>query len=323
MEQIKNILRRIPFVLTIWRVYQTVKFVRQGNLLKLYDFPSVSAWLNKLTDSQKYFSLVFKLGETWIVLKNGLQFKYTNKFNSVSAIIVSHGSFEEVELDVVSANLSDNSVFFDIGANVGFYSLSIAHEIKGVEIHAFEPLPDTVLDFKDNMSRNELDHKIILNQIAVGNTDELVYITSDYHSSNYITDSKSTQNKIEVECTKVDSYVRDNSIQRIDFIKIDVEGKEFSVLRGGEESLKRFRPIVLVEILEVPSNFFDRKTEGFRETINFMLNLGYKYYVIDDNNNLVYMDRIKEAIFSRSYHNYLFYYNKVNVSMCRNQAVAL
>jgi len=249
------------------------------------------------------------------VLENGLQLKYTNKFNSVSAVIVSHGSFEELELNLVSANLPDSSVFFDIGANVGLYSLSIAHQGRGVEIHAFEPVPDTVLDFKDNLSRNGLDDRIILNQLAVADADGLVYITSDYHSSNYLTDPESTQNKLEVRCTKVDTYVRDKCIQRIDFLKVDVEGKELSVLKGAEESLKRFRPIVLAEIFESPSDFFDRKTEDFREIINFMLNLGYKYYVIDDKNILVHLDRIEEAVFSRSYHNYLFYYNKVNVNV--------
>jgi len=280
-----------------------------------YDFPSVSGWLNRLTGSRKSFSLLFEEGETWIVLNKGLQLKYTNEFNSVSGIIVSHGSYEQVETELVCANLSDDSVFFDIGANVGFYSLSVAHQIKGVEIHAFEPVPDTVLDFKDNLSRNGLDDSVILNQLAVGDTDGLVYITSDYHCSNYLTDSESTQNKIEARCTRVDSYVRDNFIHRVDLIKIDVEGKEFSVLSGSEECLKSFRPIVLVELIETASAFFDRKIEQFKEAIDLMVGLGYEYYVVDDNNSLVHMDRIEEAFFSRSYHNYLFYYDKVNVNV--------
>lgn len=287
-----------------------------------YDFPSVSGWLNKLTGSRKSFSLLFEQGETWIVLNNGLQLKYTNEFNSVSGIIVSHGSYEQVETELVCANLSDDSVFFDIGANVGLYSLSVAYRIRGVRIHAFEPVPDTLLGFKDNLSRNGLDGRVILNQLAVGETEGQVYITSDHDCSNYLIHSDSDENKIEVGCTRLDKYVRDNSIQRVDVVKIDVEGREFSVLRGAEESLKRFRPIVIVELLEAPSDFFDRKVEPFRETINLMVSLGYEYYVIDDKNDLVHMRRMQEAFFSKSYHNYLFYHGKVNVDVSQDELLA-
>lgn len=287
-----------------------------------YDFPSVSAWLNKLTASRKSLCLLFERGETWLVLDNGLQLKYTNKLNSVSAIMLSHGRYEALEIELVCANLSDDSVFFDIGANVGLYSLSVAYRIRRVGIHAFEPVPDTVLGFRDNLSRNGLDGRVILNQLAVGETDGQVYITSDHHSSNYLIHSDSDEKKIEVGCTSLDKYVRDNSIQRVDVMKVDVEGREFSVLKGAVDSLERFRPIVIVELMETPSDFFDRKVEPFRETINLMVSLDYEYYVIDDKNDLVHMRRMQEAFFSKSYHNYLFYHGKVNVDVSQDDLLA-
>lgn len=304
MSNVKNILARLKCMI-----------IRpQVGARDNYDFPSVSKWLNSLTIKQCSFSLLFEHGQTWIVLESGVQVKYVDQYNSITNILITKGRYEEKELALVCRNLSTGAVFFDVGANVGVYSLSVAWTFDTVEIHAFEPVPEIICEFKDNLSRNHIDSsKITINPLAVGDVDGWVFITTDYHSSNYITDSHSEQKRIRVRCTTLDNYVKEKAIKRLDSIKIDVEGRELAVLKGAKETLKRFRPIVLVELFEKPSNFFDRKVDGFRETINFMLNLGYEYYVIDDNQNLIHMDNLEAGEFNWSYHNYLFYLDDVKI----------
>lgn len=286
-----------------------IKILNSRNTM---NFSDVSFYLSEQT-KKKNLSLMFEKGNTWIILKNGIQLNYTDKFNSVSEIIVSHGSFEECELNVVFANLTKQSVFFDIGANVGFYSLSVAHHFKDIEIHAFEPVPDTLLDFKKNISRNKLENKIILNELAVSDKNGSVYMTSDHHSSNYITEAESPQCTLEVECITVDTYVEKHSIKKIDIIKIDVEGKELSVLKGAKHALKTFKPILLIELIEKDSLFLDRKCDNYNEVIAFLIELGYKYYIIDDMNQLIHQNKIEPVSLINSFHNYLFYFDHVNL----------
>lgn len=280
--------------------------------IKTMNFSDVSFYLNEITGKQN-FSLMFEKGNTWIILKNGIHLNYLKKLNSVSGIILSQGSFEECELNVVIANLTEQSVFFDIGANVGLYSLSVAHQFDDIEIHAFEPVPDTVFEFKKNLAQNRLENKIILNQLAVADKNGLVCITSDHHASNYLTEAGSTQCTLEVECITIDTYVERYSIKKIGFIKIDVEGKELSVLKGAKDALKTFKPKLLVELIEKDSNFWDRKCDNYEEVIAFLSKLGYKYYIIDDKNHLIHQEKIKPAMLINSFHNYLFYFDNVNL----------
>lgn len=283
-----------------------------SNSRNTMNFSDVSVYLNEQTEKQN-FSLMFEKGNTWIILKDGIQLSYTDKFNSVSGIIVSHGSFEECELNVVFANLTEQSVFFDIGANVGLYSLSVAHQFKDIEIHAFEPVPDTLFEFKKNLARNRLENKIILNHLAVTDKNGSVYITANHHSSNYLTEAASTQCILEVECITVDTYVEKYSIKKIDFIKIDVEGKELSVLKGAKQALKSFKPILLVELIEKDSHFLDRKCDNYKEVIAFLAELGYKYFIIDDMNQVIHQEKIEPTTLINSFHNYLFYFDHVNL----------
>lgn len=266
------------------------------------------------------FSLVFEHGQTWIVLPNGVQLKYLDQTNSVTGILIAQSHYEEDDLAIVCNNLSRDSVFFDVGANVGIYTVTVAQAFDTVEIHAFEPVPETICELKDNLSRNGIDSsRIIVNQSAVGEVDEEVSITTDYHSSNYCPPPDSKQNVIRVPCTTLDTYVRLKSVKRVDLIKVDVEGKELGVLRGAEETLRRFGPIVLAEMIERPDGFFDRTPDDFQETVDFMLALGYKYYIMDDNQDLVHMNSLASAHLERSYHNFLFYVNDVKISGAERQ----
>lgn len=276
------------------------------------NFPLIISVMEKLT-IEKQINFLVEDGSTWLVLPNEIKLKYLDKFNSVSSIIISEGNFENIELQIVSNNLKENSVFFDIGANIGFYSLSLAKMFNNIKIHAFEPVKETFLDLESNISKNNISNKIIVNNVAVGDVNGNVFITNEYHSSNYLVNASSTQHKEEVKLITIDSYIKDNSIDKIDFIKIDVEGRELLVLKGANESLRIFKPFILVELFEKPSNFMDRFVDDYKESISYLLGMNYEYYIIDDNGSLVNMYNIKQAKLLNSFHNYFFYHkdNKI------------
>lgn len=245
----------------------------------------------------------------WLILEGGVWFKYLDALNSISGIIRQAGSFETTELNLVRRNLPEGGTFIDVGANAGLYSLLAWHWFKDVQIHAFEPVPFAYDAFQANMAKNRIGgDRLFLNQMAVGDENKTVHITTDFHSSNYLADSQSSEKTVPVPCVTLDRYAQERGIGRIDFVKIDVEGKEFAVLAGAEQVLRRDRPKLLVELLEKPAPFHDRIVDDYRKSLRLMLDLGYEYYVIDDDNRVLHMARLQEGKFNGSFHNYLFYH---------------
>ena len=126
------------------------------------------------------------------------------------------------------------SVVFDVGANIGDYSGEILKIQPSVTIHAFEPDTHAFAELKKL--------NVISNNIALGDKKEkrLLYRGDDKttHNSFYNVHAKSIT-PAEVETTTIDAYCRENNILHIDFLKIDVEGFEFFVIKGAEDMVSR------------------------------------------------------------------------------------
>jgi FkbM family methyltransferase len=249
----------------------------------------------------------------WLVLEGGVRLKCIDGLNSISGILQKQGGFEEIELDLVRRNLHGEGVFIDVGANVGLYSLMVARWFPGVTVHAFEPVQEVFQVFLANRAKNGIsESQMVINPMAVGREDKVVHITTAFHSSNYLTDASSAQATSAVRCAALDSYVDDHGLTDVRFIKIDVEGREFDVLKGAERTLKEFHPMVLIELIEKPTSFHDRVVGDYRESIAFMLKLGFQYYVVDDRGQAIHMNSLESGVFNASFHNYLFFWSTAN-----------
>ena len=93
----------------------------------------------------------------------------------------------------------------------------------------------------------------------------------------------------------LDDYVIDKNIEKIDFIKIDIEGAEFHALKGMKTVLKKYKPVLLIEILHYQD---DRKL-----ILSFLKDLGYQQLFIADNGSI----KAKESNETRE--NYIFTYS--------------
>lgn len=89
----------------------------------------------------------------------------------------------------------------------------------------------------------------------------------------------------------MDDWNKENNIYP-DFIKCDVEGAELLVLKGGEETLKSKKPVIFIELLRKWAQKFNYHPN---EVIKFLKNLGYKCFIIS-NNNLIEVLEITETI---------------------------
>jgi FkbM family methyltransferase len=157
-------------------------------------------------------------------------------------------------------HVASGSTFYDIGANVGFFTL-VAAKIVGAEgvVVAFEPLPANVGQLEKNVALNALSNVTVIPK-AVGAIEGVagLVLGDDARDNSRLSDGQTDgEDEIEVPVTTVDAAVREHDLRMPDVMKIDVEGAEIDVLRGALETIRRSRPLIVVEVHGIGSEFAD------------------------------------------------------------------
>ncbi len=169
-------------------------------------------------------------------------------------IIAMQGVWEPHATRLLNYLLRPGSVFLDVGANWGYYSLLAAAAVGPTgQVHAFEPQPHIVAVLQRTIQHNQLT-QLTANQMAVGATEGTItmYLSPDGNSelaSAIASDRTSTTHPIEVPLTTLDTYVATHAVPHVAVVKVDVEGLEEAVLQGATTLLSGDdAPIVLCEI---------------------------------------------------------------------------
>jgi FkbM family methyltransferase len=165
--------------------------------------------------------------------------------------IINFGSYEKECLEMMLKLIDDGDSVFDIGANVGWYSINIARAKAGVKINAFEPIPRTFDYLRRNLELNGSSSVAIHNRGLSDAAGDLVFYYYPEGSGNAsmadLTHSAGVQ-KIVSPVDTLDRFVAERAA-RVDFIKCDVEGAELKVFKGAREVLSSHRPAIFTEML--------------------------------------------------------------------------
>jgi FkbM family methyltransferase len=178
----------------------------------------------------------------------------------VSATILSEKQWQPEVWDSLSPVLRAGSVLLDVGAHIGYFSLKGALKVgPSGRVISFEPNPETLVLLRDNVAVNRASN-ITVEPIACSDRDQMLTLfaapiantgASSLSRDNADLDPDTAPAKAyPVRARPIDDVVRELDLRRVDAIKIDVEGAEVSVLRGAIETLKRFHPKVVIEIVE-------------------------------------------------------------------------
>ena len=168
-------------------------------------------------------------------------------------------------------NIKKGDVVFDIGANIGYYTVLFSKVCgsKG-EIHAFEPIPPTFQKLFN--SAKQFRNVRTINK-AVGDYNGLVdihYNLDDSEKASVIRPNKSRFETIKIPILSLDSYYSEQSLKRINFVKCDVEGLEYEALKGFEQTLLQYKPKLSIEVTITS----EKRISFFR----FLQKLGYKHF---------------------------------------------
>lgn len=201
---------------------------------------------------RKLFPLCRKLG----LLPHAGDFDYTRlgktvpirfdannvQFQALYGRVYQYGYEQELGL-LVDHLLPEGGTFYDIGSNWGYFSLYAASKRSKVTIHAFEPFPTTHRDLKSCVEQAGLSDVVTRHELALSDQDGEAFITipDGLHSGTAEVTTQTGATRIVTK--RLDSM----ELPPADFIKMDVEGHESSVLRGGLNTLKASWPYLVFE----------------------------------------------------------------------------
>ena len=190
------------------------------------------------------------------------------------------GNYESQDAVFLYDLITDGDTIFDIGANIGWYSLVFAKKRTSSIIHAFEPIFETYESLLLNVKLNALDN-IICNNFGFSNEAKTTTFYTSLHTSvsNSAVNITDDINAKEVVCEvmTLDSYAFQKGV-KVDVIKCDVEGAELFVYEGGEKTIANNLPIVFTEMLRKWSAKFGYHPN---DIISFFARFGYYCFCVN------------------------------------------
>jgi FkbM family methyltransferase len=206
-------------------------------------------------------------GECIIKTRFGFRIKINPIIDpTIEMEIYYRGVYELGTIHFLQSHLKKGNHFVDIGANIGFLSLAAANLVdKKGKVFAFEPVKSTFQILEENIKLNHSTN-LILYPFAVGKDNRTVKIKiKDGNKGRAsIVDYSDKEGEL-VEIRKLDDVLKN---QKVDCIKIDVEGHELDVLIGASEIIKSQRPILIIEY-----SLGTSKTP--HEVFNWIKNIGF------------------------------------------------
>ena len=206
--------------------------------------------------------------------KNGIAFNISKNKTSVSKSLVFQSNYEFNETNLVKKVIKPGWTVIDVGANFGWYSIHFSQLVgQNGKVFVFEPVPETYEELNSNIKLNSSQNIKVFN-FALGNKDGSIsfgvpaFDGGSGASSEFLKYSK----RIRTTMRQLDDVMKEQNINKVDFIKVDIEGGELNMLKGAEKLLEHFRPKILIEIVDIHCQRFGHSPV---DVYQFLINKGY------------------------------------------------
>ncbi|MEK6406913.1 MAG: FkbM family methyltransferase [Acidobacteriota bacterium] len=215
-----------------------------------------------------------------ITTREGVRLRLTNPLEYHQRMLLYDNEGYEPEVtSAISSVLKEGHTFFDVGANLGYYTLLASKKLgsSGL-VHAFEPSPKQFEHLKLNARINGAAN-VFLNNIALAESsgDREMFLSLGWNQGTHSLGAlDGPAETCRVQCVTIDEYVGMNGVQRIDAMKVDVEGAELLVFRGAEQTLRSLAvPVIFFEACEHHARAIGHSTA---EVKSFLTQLGYDIF---------------------------------------------
>lgn len=216
------------------------------------------------------------------------------------------GRYELNETDYFSLAIKEDDICFDVGGNVGYFSMLMADKARKGAVHVFEPIKLNASLLDASVALNQFTN-VTVNQCAVGartGTVNFAQSADSAYSSMEDTHCKPLDRNVTVPLTTLDAYMSEHGVPRIDVMKVDVEGAEFEVIKGAAgvfESPDRPR----VVMLELYGKWLERFNATVHDVLTAMRGYGYQPFYTTSQGQLSqfmaeHIDQFCNVIFVRT-----------------------
>ena len=203
------------------------------------------------------------------------------------------GRFEAAELAFVERLLQPGMTVLDLGAHHGLYTLLASKKVgRDGRVFAFEPSP---------RERRALERHLRINFCRNASVQGVALGDQNDSSDLYVVEDKNngcnslrtplgvgSTSAVRVDVVRLDDWLRESEIDHVDFMKLDVEGAEWAVLKGAPHLLEsKHRPVILAEVQDVRT-----KPWGYRakEIIEHLVSREYKWFAVEMGGRLTDLD---------------------------------
>ena len=208
---------------------------------------------------------------------NGMKMTFNLEDKYVSRSLLFRGVWEPYQSRLLTNLSTRNSVFIDVGANVGYYTLMLATKVK--QILAFEPDPGNFSLLKHNVEQNNIVNVVLENRgISNSTGNKKLFLSEDNYGDHRLW-SNGGKSWVDVDLVRLDDYL-DLTGLNVDLIKMDIQGAEWHALEGMKRTIEENRHMKIV------TEFWPKGLVGMgANPLNFLRSLsdsGFTLFAIDE-----------------------------------------
>ncbi|MDA7926717.1 FkbM family methyltransferase [Verrucomicrobiales bacterium] len=244
--------------------------------------------INSLIRNTPVVSILFEDAQCIYELEDGRKFAFQPERTAGWLYSLPFiGTFEAKESMYVRNTVDKDWVCLDVGGCFGWYTTLLSKAVGETgAVHVFEPVPDNRECLVSNILLNRCEN-VEVHDFALGNVESTatIYVPDRQVSGSLrVPEGARKCDSFEVLVRTLDDFSRSNSLGRVDFIKADIEGAELLLVQGGLELIRKFRPIILLEIQAISTRTFGYEPH---ELFLLMESLDYEPHWVDQSGNLV------------------------------------
>lgn len=236
---------------------------------------------NKILRSLREILLKFSSNNEKIFKTNRFGFKIMLDLSKAVDKRLYLNSFEFANLLFYQSILERNMIIFDVGANIGIYSLIASKKIgENGKVFSFEPSAWAYERINKNLNLNSCRNVEVF-KVGVSNHSDIVsFYKCDDDAFNSILNKQMRKciEEIKIDVLTIDDFCNKKQIKKLNVLKIDVEGADYLVLKGADNVISNFHPIILCEY----NKFLETIKDDINEMITFLNSKEYNVYEINN-----------------------------------------
>lgn len=263
---------------TLWFFYSRVMHTVQSVQSQLVHYFIAS--LQRLVIKREIKTLDIASSQVVLKLHDGRKFYWTAKDRTSLLGLGLTGVWEQEETSFLRRIVRPGQMVVDGGANYGYYTLLFSHLVglRG-KVHSFEPLNEAYRLLQQHVLLNNAEANVLLNRYGLGERKERtnIYVMKGWGLGGATVRPSGDILMGTCQIVPLDWYIKQKKINRVDFMKLDIEGSELSALKGSIQTLHNFLPSLMIEITKDAYRDFGYT---LNDLYDFLSGLRYSLYFL-------------------------------------------